>query len=106
MQCIYTSLVDTQLELGGQAFEWDTDKAASNLAKHGVTFLEACEVFFDPFFRLVDASVEEEAREAAIGYTEGSRLLFVVHLVREEESIRIISARPASAEERKIYEYE
>jgi uncharacterized protein len=106
MQCIYNSLVDTQLELGGQAFEWDTDKAASNLAKHGVTFLEACEVFFDPFFRLVDAGVEEEAREAAIGYTEDSGLLFVVHLVREEESIRIISARPATAEERKIYEYE
>ena len=94
------------MELRGQAFEWDTDKAASNLAKHGVTFPEACEVFFDPFFRLVDASVEEEAREAAIGYTENSRLLFVVHLMRGEESIRIISARPVTAEERKIYEYE
>lgn len=71
-----------------------------------MTFLEACEVFFDPIFRLVDARVEEEAREAAIGYTEGSRLLFVVHLVREEEWIRSISARPPTAEERKIYEHE
>ena len=71
-----------------------------------MTFLEAREVFFDPFFRPVDASVEEEAREAAIGYTEDSGLLFVVRLVREEESIRIISARPATAEEKKIYEYE
>ena len=84
---VYTlSAVDTTLELRGQTFGWDSEKATSNLAKHGVTFPEACEVFFDPFFRLVDASVEKEAREAAIGYTENSRLLFVVHLIREEES--------------------
>jgi len=46
----------------------------------------------------------EEARDAAIGYTEDSKLLFVVHLVRHEETIRIISARPATAAERKLYE--
>ena len=62
--------------------------------------------FFDPFFCLVDAGGEEEARAAAIGYTERSRLLFVVHVVRQEEVIRIISARLATTEERKIYEYE
>ena len=54
----------------------------------------------------MDATAGEEAREAAIGYTENARLLFVVHLMREEETIRIISARPATAEERKFYERE
>jgi len=98
--------VDTGLELRGQTFEWDSEKAAINLRKHNVTFQEACGVFFDPFFCLVDATAEDEAREAAIGYTERSRLLFIVHVVRQEQTIRIISARPATTEERKIYEHE
>jgi uncharacterized DUF497 family protein len=98
--------VGTGLELRGQTFEWDSEKAAINLRKHNVTFQEACEVFFDPFFCLVDATAEDEAREAAIGYTERSRLLFIVHMVRQEQTIRIISARPATTEERKIYEHE
>ena len=106
MQCIYTMIVDITLTLRGQSFEWDAEKAASNFAKHGVAFPEACEVFFDPFFHLVDATAGEEVREAAIGYTENARLLFVVHLMRAEETIRIISARPATAEERKFYERE
>lgn len=98
--------MDTKLELRGQTFEWDSEKAAINLRKHNVTFQEACEVFFDPFFCLVDSTAEDEAREGAIGYSERSRLLFVVHLVRQEETLRIISARPATTEERKIYEHE
>jgi len=44
--------VDTGLELRGQTFEWDSEKAAINLRKHNVTFQEACEVFFNPFFCL------------------------------------------------------
>jgi uncharacterized DUF497 family protein len=78
-------IVDITLTLRGQSFEWDAEKAASNFAKHGVAFPEACEVFFDPFFHLVDATAGEEVREAAIGYTENARLLFVVHLMRAEE---------------------
>lgn len=54
----------------------------------------------------MDATAEDEAREAAIGYTERSRLLFIVHVVRQEQTIRIISARPATTEEREIYEHE
>jgi uncharacterized DUF497 family protein len=103
---IHLQFVDTRLELRGQTFEWDSEKAAINLRKHNVTFQEACEVFFDPFFCLVDATAEDEAREAAIGYTERSRLLFIAHVVRQEQTIRIISARPATTEERKIYEHE
>ena len=103
---IHLQFVDTRLELRGQTFEWDSEKAAINLRKHNVTLQEACEVFFDPFFCLVDSTAGDEAREGAIGYSERSRLLFVVHVVRQEETIRIISARPATTEERKIYEHE
>ena len=92
--------------LYGQVFEWDATKAAINLQKHGTSFEQACEVFFDPFVRLIDASDNGETREAAIGLTEEWALLFVVHVVRNEGSIRIVSARPATPPERKVYEYE
>jgi uncharacterized DUF497 family protein len=50
------------------------------------------------------ASIGEEQRDAAIGLTEDWTLLFVVHLLRGGEIIRIISARPATARERRVYE--
>jgi hypothetical protein len=82
------------------------EKAHSNFAKHGVRFEQACEVFFDPFVRLLDATAEGEVRTAALGLTEDWALLFVVHGVREGEVIRIISARPATGAERRLYEDE
>ena len=88
----------------GQLFEWDSEKASINFAKHHVSFEVACEVFLDPFVCLVDASGESEARDAAIGMTEDWSVLFVVHVLRREDRIRIISARQATAEERRIYE--
>lgn len=98
--------MDAFYELLGQVFEWDVEKAKSNLSKHGLSFETACEVFFDPFVRLIDAGGGEEARDAAVGFTEDSRLLFVVHLIRDGERIRIISARIATARERGEYEDE
>ena len=89
-----------------QRFVWDSEKATSNRSKHGIAFEKACEVFFDPFIKLEDASVETEGREAAIGLTEDWELLFVVHLLREEDAIRIISARAATTQERRKYEDE
>lgn len=88
----------------GIRFKWDSRKATSNLRKHGVTFEQACEVFFDPFVTVVDAGTEAEDRDAAIGMTAESRLLVVVHVLREEEVFRIISARPAMPAERRQYE--
>jgi uncharacterized protein len=85
-------------------FEWDARKAAANLSKHGIPFELACEVFFDPFVTVTDASESDEARDAAIGYTESQTLLVVVHVKRHEEAIRIISARRASNQERRIHE--
>jgi uncharacterized DUF497 family protein len=88
----------------GLLFEWDKDKAARNLKKHGVSFETACEVFFDPLVLLRDAGDEDTGALAAIGETSNERLLLVVHVLKEEERIRVISARPVNAHERREYE--
>ncbi|MEW6366093.1 MAG: BrnT family toxin [Acidobacteriota bacterium] len=107
MDIVYTLLsMDLTFELHGQVFEWDIEKAALNHSKHHVTFEKASEVFFDPFMRLLDATDAEECRDAAIGFTDDCRLLVVVHLlVRSENVIRIISARPATPSEWRTYEH-
>jgi hypothetical protein len=91
-------------ELNGISFVWDTAKAQSNASKHRVSFEQAAEAFFDPFLRVVDASPEEEARDALIGMDERWNLLFVIHVELEGERFRIISARRATTRERRIYE--
>jgi uncharacterized protein len=95
--------MDVIYSLQGIEFEWDEDKAASNVQKHGVTFEEAVEAFFDPFYQRGDASIAGEQRDFIIGYSLSQHLLLVVCLTREER-IRIISARPATRAERKLYE--
>jgi uncharacterized DUF497 family protein len=96
--------MDVLYRHGGLDFVWEVHKAAGNIAKHGVRFELACEVFFDPLARVVYAGVEDEARDALLGEVTQGHLLFVVHIEREGEAIRIISARPAMASERKDYE--
>jgi len=99
------SKVDIRFDLNGTTFVWNAKKAAANAAKHeGIIFEHAATVFFDPFFRLIDASRNDEARDAVIGYDAQSRLLFVVHVDIEDDAIRIISARKATHEEQKIYD--
>ena len=95
--------MDVTFRLQGIEFEWDDDKAESNIRKHGVTFEEAVEVFFDPFYQTGDASVEQESRDFIIGYTFSQHLLLVVYVERGERT-RLISARPATRAERKLYE--
>lgn len=87
-----------------QYFVWDADKAVRNLAKHGVSFEQASTVFFDPFAVLVDATSGDEQREAIIGLTDDMDALYVVHIMRQDDVIRIISARPASKRERSEHE--
>jgi uncharacterized protein len=86
-------------------FEWDSDKASSNLAKHGVSFEEACTVFED--MQAVTAEDEAhsdgEARMITLGISSVSRLLLVVNTERGE-NIRIISARKPTPAERRFYE--
>ncbi|HEV2147763.1 MAG TPA: BrnT family toxin [Longimicrobiaceae bacterium] len=89
--------------LQGVAFEWDEDKARANLEKHGVTFEEAAEAFLDPFYQGGEASVEGERRDFVLGYSLSQRLLLVVY-IEHRSATRIISARPATRAERKLYE--
>lgn len=97
--------MDARYELNGTAFIWDEKKARGNITGHdGITFERAAEAFFDPFFRLVDATRNDEARDAIIGFDALGRLLFVVHIEVEGEYIRIISARQATSQERKDYD--
>ena len=83
-------------------FEWDSAKAASNLAKHGVSFPEAATVFADPSAVYLDDG-SGIGRLVVIGTSLRERLLYVVHVERGERD-RIISARPATGGEREVYE--
>jgi len=86
-------------------FGWDPDKAKRNYRKHKVSFEEAVTVFYDPLsatFDGPDHSVGEE-RLVTIGFSSRGRLLVVSHAERGKAS-RIISARRATAYERKKHE--
>lgn len=97
--------MDIEFELYGIRFVANREKALKNPQMHdGVSFEVAAQAFFDPFLKAVDASRNEESREAIIGFDEASRLLFVVHIALENDRIRIISARKATREERRLYE--
>lgn len=97
--------MDVYFVLNGITFVWNEQKARQNPAKHnGVTFQQATEAFFDPFLVVVDASRNNEARDAVIGLDKRWNLLYVVHIERHDDMIRIISARKATRKERDYYE--
>jgi uncharacterized DUF497 family protein len=86
-------------------FEWDDEKAISNLEKHGVSFGEATEVFYDSH-ALEDYDTEHstgEGRFFIIGLSS-RRLLYVIYAERTGDVVRIISARRADKAERENYE--
>ncbi len=91
-------------------FEWDPVKAKSNLKKHGVSFEEASEIFLDPLhLSLIDSEhSEREERWITLGNTKSHKLHLVVHTYltyyKNQVTVRIISARPATAQETKQYE--
>jgi uncharacterized protein len=94
-------IMDTRLVLQGIIFIWDENKARENPLHHdGITFEHAAEAFFDPFLKVVDASRNEEARDAIIGMDRRWNLLFVVHIELEEDAIRLISRARAGDFER------
>jgi hypothetical protein len=85
-------------------FAWDPWKGKSNLAKHGVSFDEARTVFDDPLFLVFadpDHSTEED-RFLIMGRSRQGRLL-VVSYTERSDTVRIISARHATRQERKVY---
>ena len=89
--------------LQGIEFEWNSQKAETNIDKHGILFEEAVEVFFDPFYQTGDATRNNEKREFIIGYSLSYRLLLVIFVERNQRT-RIISARRATRYEQRLYE--
>jgi uncharacterized DUF497 family protein len=87
-------------------FQWDSEKAKSNIRKHGVSFDEAVTVFKDPLALIFDDldHSELEHREIIIGQSAIRRMLLVCFVERQEDIIRLISARPATPREIKDYE--
>ena len=92
-------------QLHGIRFEWESEKAATNLRKHGISFETACEVFFDPFLRMLDPeNLDGQIREEIIGLTMTWKLIYVVYTMRKGDIFRIISARSVTKYERRLYE--
>lgn len=86
-------------------FTWDPGKAAANFSKHGVSFEDASTVFRNPLAKVLPDPThsEQEQRSLIIGHSAGGSLLLVV-FTETDDQIRIISARDASARERREYE--
>jgi hypothetical protein len=84
-------------------FEWDEDKAAQNLAKHGVSFLAAAEIFANEIIeRIDDREAYGELRFIALGRVE-MEIYRVAYTWRGKKVIRIITAQKASKYERESY---
>ncbi len=87
-------------------FDWDPNKNRSNQKDHGVSFEEAETVFYDDNARLIadPEHSQEEDRFILLGLSRRLRILLVVHCYRrDDEVVRIISARKASRGEQKNY---
>ncbi|MEK6555772.1 MAG: BrnT family toxin [Bdellovibrionota bacterium] len=91
-------------------FHWDSNKNNKNIEKHGVGFSEAASIFLDPDVTIVSDHKHslDEVRLVGIGWSQNSRVLFVVITKRrsdhyEEEIYRIISARIAKRAEKRKY---
>ncbi len=92
-------------------FEWDEPKNLSNQRKHGLSFEEAAQVFRDPMQVSFQDRIENgEERWQTLGLVRGVLLLMAAHTLREEGQastvVRIISARRATRQERRLYEDE
>ena len=86
-------------------FEWDEEKAISNIAKHNISFDEAASVFDDPLFLTFadPAHSIQEQRFVIMGESARWRLLVVAYTERVGTT-RLISAPPVTKKERKAYE--
>ena len=84
-------------------YQWDKNKATSNLQKHGIEFADAVSVFSDELAITIPENRFDEERFVTIGMDAFGRILVIVFTWRSEE-IRLISARLAERRERKQYE--
>jgi len=96
--------MDIEYKTSFGSFIWDTEKANSNVSKHGLSFEQAVEVFLDPFALIVcdDEHSYGELRMQAIGRIQNEVIVFVVFT--ERGLIRVISARRATTREIRAYE--
>ncbi len=97
--------METRYETSWGIFEWDSEKEAANILKHGINFYQAAEVFADPFCRFID-DIEHsigESRTGIIGRLATQPIL-IYAVFTERKAIRIISARKATNAELKEYE--
>jgi uncharacterized protein len=84
--------------------KWDLEKNSTNLRKHGLNFADAAEMFAGPFLARPDIREDYgEERWIGVGMTKG-RVALVAFTVESDETIRIISLRKATNEERQEYE--
>ena len=88
-----------------QQFEWDDEKNMATIKKHGVSFDEASTVFYDQFgIRIFDPDhSDDEDRFLLLGMSSKTRILIVCHCYRQENVIRLISARKATKNEASTY---
>jgi uncharacterized DUF497 family protein len=88
-------------------FEWNSERAAENLERHGISFEEAATAFGDPLSITIGDPDHSEAEDRFIllGMTFRGRLVVVVHTDRGE-NVRVISARIPTRRERQFYEQE
>ena len=94
------------VEMTELSFEWDSKKAKSNEAKHGVSFDEAKSVFYDERALVIPDPDHSrvEGRFVIMGMSALSRVLVVVHCFRSNNNVvRIISARRAGTKEMQAY---
>ncbi len=83
--------------------EWDPRKAADNLRKHGVDFADAVIALEDENALTIEDKDHDEQRFKTLGMGPDINILYVIHAYRENDCIRIISARKADRSETKQY---
>jgi uncharacterized DUF497 family protein len=101
---------DFRLVLGSTAIDYDPSKELANRAKHGYS-LESATFFFSrlllpipqPPYATRDASTESERRHEHLVVDDDGKVLFMVSTMREDETVRLISVRRASVEERTVF---
>ena len=83
---------------------WDIGKATANIRNHGIEFSHAATVLDDPMAITIEDNRHGEQRFVTVGSDLLGRILVVVYAYSGEEEIRLISARKATARERRVYE--
>lgn len=85
-----------------KSFEFDPTKSESNLAKHGIDFVEAQGLWSDPMLLEIPAKIDDEPRYLVIGLIDDKHWSAVI--TYRGDNVRLISVRRARTEEVAFYE--